>query len=84
MSDDTIQETDNREETARQTRQVKRGERRIQQKPGRSRQNGRPYTRQENKESKQIGSSDNIDTQRQRRERMRQEELGGWVDPQNR
>ena len=77
MSDDTIQETDNREETARRTRQVERGERGIQQKPGRSHRNGRPYIRQENKESKQIGSSNNINTQRQRRERMTQEELGG-------
>ena len=50
---------------------------RSQQKPGRSHRNGRPYTRQENKESKQIGNNNNIDTQRQRRERTRQEELGG-------
>ena len=32
---DTIQETDNRKETARRTRQVERGKTRIQQKPGR-------------------------------------------------
>ena len=64
MSNDTIQETDNREETARWTRQVKRGERRIQQKPGRSRRNGRPYTHQENKKSKQINNSSKSDTQR--------------------
>ena len=44
------------------TGKSERGERRIQQKSGRSPQNGRPYTRQENKESKQIGSSNNIDT----------------------
>ena len=61
-----------------------RSSRRIQQKPGRSRQNERPYTHQENKESKQISSSNNIHTQRQRCERLRQEELGGSVNPQNR
>ena len=40
-TNDAIQEIDNREETARQTRQVKQGKRRIQQKPGRGSQNGR-------------------------------------------
>ena len=34
---DTIQKTDNRKETARQTRQVEQGKRRVQQKPGRCR-----------------------------------------------
>ena len=61
---DTIQETDNREETARQTRQVERGKRRIQQKPGRCRRNGRCYTGQENKEGNQISNSNESDTQR--------------------
>ena len=77
MSDDAIQETGNREETARRTRPIGRGKRRIQQKHGRSRRNGMPYPRQENKKSKQIGNSNNIHTQRQRPERTRQEELGG-------
>ena len=63
-TNDTIQETDNREETARQTRQVKRGKRRIQQKPGRSRRNGRCSTSQENKEGNQISNSSESDTQR--------------------
>ena len=40
MSNDAIQETDNREETAWRTRQVERGERRIQQKPRRYCRNG--------------------------------------------
>ena len=57
MPNDAIQETDNREETARQTRQVERGKRRIQQKPGRCRQNGRCSTGQENKEGNQISNS---------------------------
>ena len=77
MSDDTIQETDNREETTRWTRQVERGERRIQQKPGRSRRNGRPYSRQENKEREGNNSNNNIHTQEWRPERPRQKELGG-------
>ena len=64
MSDDTIQEVGKREETARRTRQVERGERRIWQKPGRSRQNGRRSPCQENKERKQIRSSNNNHTQR--------------------
>ena len=64
MSNDAIQETDNREETAWWTRQIKQGERRIQQKPGRSRQNRRTYTCQENKKSKQISNSSKINTQR--------------------
>ena len=34
-TNDAIQEIDNRKETARRTRQVERGKRRIQQKPGR-------------------------------------------------
>ena len=59
-----IQETDNREETAWQTRQVERGKRRIQQKPGRGRRNGRCYTSQENKEGNQISNSNESDTQR--------------------
>ena len=53
------------------------GERRIQQKPGRSRRNGRPHTCQEDKENNQISNTSKSDTQRKRRERMRQEELGG-------
>ena len=77
MSNNAIQETDNWEETAWQTRQVEQGERRIQQKPGRSRQNGRSYTRQENKKSKQTSNSSKGDTQRLRHERTRQEELTG-------
>ena len=74
MPNYTIQETDNREETARQTRQVERGERRIQQKPGRSHRNGRCYTHQENKESNQINntSKSKSDTQRKKCERTRQ------------
>ena len=64
MSNDAIQETGNREETAQQTRQVERGERRIQQKPRRSHQNGRHSPRQENKESKQTSNSNNNHTQR--------------------
>ena len=63
MSDNTIQETDNREERTRQTRQVERGKRRIQQKPGRSRRNGRPHPHQENKEREGNNSnSNNINT----------------------
>ena len=77
MSDDTIQETDNREETTWRTRQVKRGERKIQQKPGRSRQNGRPYSHQENKEREGNNSNNNINTQEWKLERLRQKELGG-------
>ena len=61
---DAIQETDNREETAWQTRQVERGKRRIEQKPGRCCQNGRCYTGQENKEGNQISNSNESDTQR--------------------
>ena len=66
MSNDAIQETDNREETAQQTRQVERGKRRIQQKPGRYRRNGRCHTHQENKKSNQISNSNSNkgDTQR--------------------
>ena len=60
---DAIQETDNREETARWTRQVERGKRRIQQKPGRCRRNERCYTGQENKEGNQISNSNESDTQ---------------------
>ena len=63
MPNDVIQKTDNREETARWTRQVERGKRRIQQKPGRSRQNGRCSTGQENKEDNQISNSSESDTQ---------------------
>ena len=59
-----IQETDNREETAWQTRQVEQGKRRIQQKPGRCCQNGRCSTGQENKEGNQISNSSESDTQR--------------------
>ena len=51
MSNDAIQETDNREETAWRTRQVERGERRIQQKPRSRRQTGRSHTRQKNKKT---------------------------------
>ena len=64
MPNDAIQKTDNRKETARRTRQVKRDKRRIQQKPGRSRQDGRCSTSQENKEGKQISNSNKSDTQR--------------------
>ena len=64
MPNDTIQKTDNREETARWTRQVERGKRRVQQKPGRCRQNGRCSTSQENKEGNQISNSSKSDTQR--------------------
>ena len=63
MPNDAIQETDNREETARRTRQVERGKRRIQQKPGRCRRNGRCSTGQENKEGNQISNSNESDTQ---------------------
>ena len=51
---DAIQKTDNRKETASRTRQVERDKRKVQQKPGICRQNGRPYTSQENKEGNQI------------------------------
>ena len=64
MPNDAIQETDNKEETARWTRQVEGGKRRIQQKPGRCRQNGRCSTGQENKEGNQISNSSKSDTQR--------------------
>ena len=67
---DAIQETDNREETARQTRQVERGKRRIKQKPGRCCRNGRCYTGQKNKEGNQISNSNESDTQRQRQEKQ--------------
>ena len=67
---DAIQETDHREETARQTRQVERGKRRIQQKPGRCRRNGRCVTGQKNKEGNQISNSNESDTQRQRQEKQ--------------
>ena len=50
------------------------GKRRIQQKPGRSRRNGRPYSLQENKGRE---GNNNIHTQRKRPERLRQKELGG-------
>ena len=60
----TIQETDNREKTARWTRQVEQGERRIQQTPGRSHQNGRCHTRQENKKNNQISNTSKSNTQR--------------------
>ena len=63
-TNDAIQETDNRKETARRTRQVKQGKRRIQQKPGRCHQNGRCYTGQENKEGNQISNSSKSDTER--------------------
>ena len=74
MSNYAIQETDNREETAQWTRQVERGERRIQQKPGGSCQNGRPYTHQENEEINQISNTSKTksDTQGKRCERTRQ------------
>ena len=50
---DAIQETDNREETAQRTRQVKRGKRRIQQKPGRCRQmEGAPPAKRTRKTTK--------------------------------
>ena len=64
MPNDAIQKTDNREETARWTRQVERGKRRIQQKPGRYNRNGRCPTGQENKEGNQISNSSESDTQR--------------------
>ena len=63
-TNDAIQEIDNREETAQWTRQVERGKRRIQQKPGRGSQNGRCYTGQENKEGNQISNNSESDTQR--------------------
>ena len=63
MPNDTIQKTVNREETARRTRHVERGKRRIQQKPGRSCRNGRCSTSQENKEGNQINSSSESNTQ---------------------
>ena len=62
MPNDAIQKTDNREETARQTRQVERGKRMIQQKPGRCSRNGRCPTGQENKEDNQISNSSESDT----------------------
>ena len=46
-----------------QTRQVKLGKRRIQQKPGRHRRNGRCPTGQENKEDSQISNSNKSNTQ---------------------
>ena len=76
MSNDAIQETDNREETGRRTRQVKQDKRRIQQKPGRSRRNGRHHNRQKDKENNQSSNTSKSDTQRKRLEIMRQEELG--------
>ena len=63
-TNDAIQEIDNRKETARWTRQVERGKRRIQQKPGRCHRNGRCYTGQENKEGNQISNNSESDTQR--------------------
>ena len=65
-----VQKTDHREETARRTRQVERSKRRIQQKPGRCRRNGRCDTGQKNKEGNQISNSNESDTQRQRQERQ--------------
>ena len=64
MPNDAIQKTDNREETARQTRQVEHGKRRLEQKPGRCHRNGRCFTSQENKEGNQISNSNKSDTQR--------------------
>ena len=52
------------------TRQVERGKRRVQQKPGRCRRNGRCSTGQENKEGNQISNSNKSNIQRQRRERQ--------------
>ena len=63
-TNDAIQEIDNREQTARQIRQVERGKRRIQQKPGRGSRKGRCYTGQESKESNQISNNNKSDTQR--------------------
>ena len=64
MPNDTIQKTDNREETAQWTRQVEWGKRRVQQKPGRCRRNGRCSTGHENKEGNQISNSSKSNTQR--------------------
>ena len=63
-TNDAIQETDNRKETAWQTRQVERGKRRIQQKPGRCSRNGRRSTGQENKDDNQISNNSESNTQR--------------------
>ena len=64
MSNDAIQETDNRKRQPSGPGRSSECKRRIQQKPGRSRQNGRTYTCQENKKSKQISNSSKSDTQR--------------------
>ena len=63
-TNDAIQEVDKRKETARQTRQVERGKRRIQQKPGRGSRNGRFYTGKENKDGNQISNNSESETQR--------------------
>ena len=64
MPNNAIQKTDNRKETARQTRQVEQGKRKVQQKPGRCRWSRRFDTRQENKEGDQISNSNKSKTQR--------------------
>ena len=66
MSNNAIQETDNREETAWRTRQVERGERRIQQKPRSRRQTGRSHTRQKNKKNNQISNTSKSKSNTQR------------------
>ena len=52
MPNDAIQKTDNREETARWTRQVEHGKRRIKQKPGRCRREGAPPAKRTRKATK--------------------------------
>ena len=65
MSNDTVQKTDNRKETTQRTRQVKRGKRKVYQKPGRCCRNGRSYTVQENKDSGQVSNSGKTKTKTQ-------------------
>ena len=68
-TNNAIQETDNRKETARRTRQVERDKRKIRQKPGRCSRDGRSYTSQENKDDNQSNSSKS-NTQRLRQEKQ--------------
>ena len=75
--DDAIQEIGNREETAWWTRQVERGERRIQQKPGRSHEmEGTPPTKRTRKASKPATATTTTPKGRGSK-RPRQKELGG-------
>ena len=77
MSNDAVQEVDNWKEATRRARQVKQGERWIQQAARRSCQNERSHPRQAEKEGNQDASSGKTCIQKQRWKRPRKEEVGG-------